>query len=279
MVESLTKYSDMTFMISEVTWLEKFWKASDVGVRNQLRALLESKRLEVTTGGWIMPDEASTTLYPLIDCLVEGHEWLRHHLNVTPEYGWSIDIFGHGMTMPYLLNQSGIHASVIQRIHFAFKYWMAVHQYGDFWWRQTWDQAGKYDLLTHNMPFDIYTIDMNCGPDRRICRRFDFRNSGDLSANDLPRMAGDYVAQVRRVASLFPYNVVFVPVGEDFRFVKRSEWDNQYRNYHALISHINKHKDEYQAEARFGTLRDYFHAIQPFSDKWISMKGDFFVYR
>jgi alpha-mannosidase len=44
--------------------------------RHQLLSLLKEGRLEVLTGGWVMPDEASTHLYALVDQMVIGRSSL-----------------------------------------------------------------------------------------------------------------------------------------------------------------------------------------------------------
>ena len=63
-----------------------------------------------------MPDEASTTLYSLIENLILGHTWINNEFGVKPEYSWANDPFGHSSTFPYLLKQCGIKGMIINRI-------------------------------------------------------------------------------------------------------------------------------------------------------------------
>jgi len=99
---------------------------------------------------------------------------LKNNLDVSPLTGWSIDPFGHGATLPYLLKSSGLSATVMLRIHYAWKKWLAEKQMGDFVWRQNWacgaDQKAASDLLTHNQFFDLYSIVHTCGPHLKVKR-------------------------------------------------------------------------------------------------------------
>ena len=109
-----------------------------------------------------------------------GHTWLENTIGVRSEHGWAIDPFGHGATVPYLLHESGLQGTVIQRIHYAWKQWLAEQQLGDFQWRQVWDANGDTDMLTHNRPYDIYSIKHSCGPHPQICLGYDFRKVSEV---------------------------------------------------------------------------------------------------
>ena len=82
--------------------------------------------------------------------------------------------------------------------------------------------------------------------------------------------------QYGRTGSLFPHNVVLVPLGDDFRYNKDIEFDQQYENYMALMKHINT--GEYNAHVTFGTLTDYFTEVKRRMKKFRTLTGDFFVY-
>ncbi len=203
---------------------------------------------------------------------------------------WSVDPFGHGSTVPYLLKSSGVTAgAVIQRIHYSWKQWFAKQMMGDFLWRQNWDAMGRTDMLVHNQPFDIYTIKHSCGPHLQVCSYYDFRkvpNEFNLNSlrtvpineQNIKQKADTLMGQYERTGSLYPHNVILVPLGDDFRYDHDIEWEQQYRNYRQLMDYINGHKEVYHAEVVFGTPNDYFQEVRNRVSEFPTLKGDFFVY-
>lgn len=292
LVTKMQQYKDMTFIWSEISFLQLWWDQAHPTKQRALKHLVNTGRIEITTGGWVMTDEANVHIYPMLDQLIEGHQWLKNNLNVTPKVGWSIDPFGHGSTVPYLLSGAQFEGTIIQRIHYAWKEWFARQQSGDFIWTPYWRSAkGQGKLLTHNMPFDIYSIKGSCGPHPSICLNFDFRKiPGEyteyslkaqyITDDNVEEKAQLLLEQYSRTASLFPHNVALIPVGDDFRYNKEREVDQQYHNYKKLISHIMANKRLYNVDIKFGTPSDYFKAIRQRmgAKAFPSFKGDFFVY-
>ncbi|RXG53229.1 Alpha-mannosidase 2 [Armadillidium vulgare] len=288
MVEKLQQHKNMTFVWAEVSYLAMWYERAHPKMREQLKQLLKSGRLEIVSGGWVMTDEANVHLYGMITQFIEGHQWLKDNLGLKPSNGWTIDTFGHGSTVPYLLKESGITNTVIQRIHYAWKQWLAEKQWGDFMWRQNWDHSGETDVLTHNRPYDIYSIKHSCGPHPQICLNYDFRKvfgeyteysirAVNIDQKNVKERAETLLDQYGRTGSLFSHNVVLVPLGDDFRYEYSSEWDQQYKNYQKLLEWVNEHPS-YHAEIKWGTLNDYFREVKKRTKTYPTLKGDFFVY-
>lgn len=201
-VTKMPEYKDMTFIWSEMSFLQMWWDQAHPTKQRTLKKLIEEGRFEITTGGWVMTDEANAHVFAMVDQLIEGHQWVKTNLNFTPVSGWSIDPFGHGSTVPYLLSSSGFKATIIQRIHYAWKQWFARKQSSDFKWLPFWanpepnSDPQKHSMLTHNMPFDIYSIKHSCGPHPFICLNFDFR-----------KIPGEYTEYSIKAQFITPENI------------------------------------------------------------------------
>ncbi|XP_045510429.1 alpha-mannosidase 2 [Colias croceus] len=287
-VTKLNQYPNMTFIWTEISFLNAWWERSHPVKQKAFKKLVKEGRVEITTGGWVMPDEACTHIYSLIDQFIEGHVWVKANLGVTPKVGWSIDPFGHGATVPYLLDKSGLEGAIIQRIHYAWKQWFAQKQIEEFYWMPGFS-SNKPSLVIHNQPFDIYSIKSTCGPHPAICLSFDFRKipgeyseytakHEDITEQNLHSKSKTLMEEYDRIGSLTTHNVVLVPLGDDFRYDYGIEFDAQYVNYMKMFNYINKHKEIFDADVSFGTPVDYFNAVKERHGSIPTLRGDFFVY-
>ncbi|XP_022200553.2 alpha-mannosidase 2 [Nilaparvata lugens] len=280
LTRELLKYKDMTFVWSEICFLSRWWKSASRQLREDFLDLVRTNRIEICPGGWVMPDEACPHLFALLVQLTEGHMWVKDNLGVLPKVGWSIDPFGHSSTLAYMMQEAGLtQGNVIQRVHFGWKSYLAKRKAGDFVWKQAWDDQNTHGLLTHHLPFNIYSASVSCGPHAEVCRQFDFNLSSatTVTYGNVKARTELLLSEYWRTGSLFPHNVVMVPLGDDFRYTNPQEFAAQYRNYKAIMDYGNSDK-KLRTEISFGTPSDYFKIASRRLCKFPILQGDFFPY-
>ncbi|XP_072806897.1 alpha-mannosidase 2x isoform X5 [Vicugna pacos] len=256
MVSKLQEDPRRRFLWAEVSFFAKWWDNINAQKKAAVRRLVGNGQLEIATGGWVMPDEANSHYFALIDQLIEGHQWLEKNLGATPRSGWAVDPFGYSPTMPYLLRRANLTSMLIQRVHYAIKKHFAATHSLEFMWRQTWDSDSSTDIFCHMMPFYSYDVPHTCGPDPKICCQFDFKRLPGgrincpwkvppraITEENVAERAGLLLDQYRKKSRLFRSNVLLVPLGDDFRYDKPHEWDAQFFNYQRLFDFLNSKTD------------------------------------
>ncbi|KAL3070889.1 hypothetical protein niasHS_017014 [Heterodera schachtii] len=286
MVKHLADKSDLKFIYAEMSFFELWWSQQTEEVKKRVAKFLEEGQLEIVTGGWVMTDEANAHFFATVTELFEGHEFLQNQLGYTPRHHWSIDPFGLSPTLSYVLNRANLTHMAIQRVHYSVKKHLARHKQLEFVWRQlfstsvggqsgdTQRQTHSDDIVAHMFPFYSYDAPHSCGPDPKVCCQFDFRRLGHgpiscpwgvnpvpITADNVAERAQLLADQYRKKAQLYGHNILLVPLGDDFRFDEDSEWTDQYANYKLLFEFMNG-KKEWNINARFGTLGDYFDALE-----------------
>ncbi|KAL4231134.1 Alpha-mannosidase 2 [Mactra antiquata] len=301
-VEKLHQYPDMTFIWVESCFLDKWWSNQTSEIKERFKELVKSGRLEITSGMWVAPDEASTHYFALIDQMIEGHYWVKKNLGVVPESSLNFDQFGYSATMPYLAKKAGLKNVLIKRIHRGLKDMFGLQHRLNFKWRQFWDSKGSQDIFAHIDTYEWMSISDSCGPDRAVCRGLDFMYMPDLPIPGSPQaekpIITDHVSRqtapnfheyVRRLVEQFhlktdnyKYKVMMLPHGGDFRFDTANEWDRQYKNLKIFMDYVNEKKKIFNVHMRFGTLKDFFEEVdrqtEKYSLKYPTVSGDFYTY-
>eukprot|EP01018_Ginkgo_biloba_P022636 Gb_26182 [translate_table: standard] len=304
-IRALLKDSRRKFIWEEMSYLERWWRDASALDREKLIKLVKNGQLEIVGGGWVMNDEANSHYFAIIEQMMEGNMWLKDTIGVVPKNAWAIDPFGHSPTMAYLLRRMGFKNMLIQRTHYEVKKELALHKNLEFMWRQSWDTQENTDIFCHMMPFYSYDVPHTCGPEPAICCQFDFGRMGGLGYGACPwgynpvqtttvnvhERALKLLDQYRKKSTLYRTNTLLVPLGDDFRYISGEEAELQYSNYQPLFDYINSHP-ELKAEAKFGTLEDYFQTLRAEAEKlnlveevdasavpgFPRLSGDFFTY-
>lgn len=306
-VNTLSKDSRRKFIWEEMSYLERWWKDSSETKRDSFINLVKNGQLEIVGGGWVMNDEANSHYFAIIEQITEGNRWLNETIGVIPKNSWAIDPFGYSPTMAYLLRRMGFENMLIQRTHYELKKELSLHKNLEYIWRQSWDAEESTDIFVHMMPFYSYDIPHTCGPEPAICCQFDFARSNNFgyelcpwgqhpvetSQDNVQERALLLLDQYRKKSTLYRTNTLLVPLGDDFRYVSTDEAESQFRNYQLLFDYINSNPS-LNAEAKFGTLEDYFQTLREEADRvnysrpgevgsgqlegFPSLSGDFFTY-
>ncbi|UJR31177.1 hypothetical protein I4U23_018684 [Adineta vaga] len=289
----LDKNKKYKFVWAEMSFLSLWWDQASSSQRQLLRKVVHNKQLEIVTGGWVMNDEANTHYFAMLDQLIEGHQFIENVLgNVTLQSGWANDPFGYSPTMAYLLRSTGMQYMAIQRVHYHIKKELAKQKQLEFLWQQTWDRTTSTRIMTHVLPFYSYDVPHTCGPDPKVCCQFDFKRARGSSVNcpwgkdpalitdaNVEERAETLLDQYRKKSQLYQTNVVFIQLGDDFRYTSMDEAQKQFENYDKLFTYMNQRTD-WNVDARFGTLSDYFEELlhENPQSKFPSYMGDFFTY-
>ncbi|XP_051140278.1 alpha-mannosidase 2-like isoform X2 [Andrographis paniculata] len=302
----LLKRFPRKFIWGEIFYLERWWRDASKVKQDSLVNLVQNGQLEIVGGGWVMNDEANSHYFAIIEQMTEGSMWLNETVGFIPRNSWSIDPYGYSSTMAYLLRRMGFENMLIQRAHYELKKELALHKNLEFIWRQSWDSEETSDIFVHLMPFRSYDIPNTCGPEPSVCCQFDFARMrgfvyescpwGDPVETDqenLQERALKLLDQYRKKSTLYRTNTLLVPLGDDFRYISIDEAEAQFRNYQLLFDYINS-DPSLNAEAKFGTLDDYFSTLRDEADRinysqtveigsgeiggFPSLSGDFFTY-
>ncbi|RVE53098.1 hypothetical protein evm_002195 [Chilo suppressalis] len=296
-VKKLHFYTNFTFTWHEVSHLSQWWKKTTPRNRSIFRKLLKSGRLEITTGGWVETEESTSHLFGLVHQLIEGHQWLKRHLNYSPKVGWSSNSVTHSPTFVYLLSASGISYHVITNLHYSWEQYFAEFQYSDFIWLQDWDsdiniqtnlnkhlnrigneRYPKHAVLTHILQFNADNYE-GCGPNKNICtKNFDFSKfyeNIEVHSYNIKQKAELLLEQYSKTGTLTPHNVLIASLGGRYRYESQVEFDYQYNNYQRLADFVNINSNIYKANIEFGTPTDYFNTILKKHKKYQKLKGDF----
>ncbi|XP_045783838.1 alpha-mannosidase 2-like [Maniola jurtina] len=296
-VKKLQFYSNLTFSWNEVSHLSQWWQNARQKSRTALRRLVEEGRLEITTGGWVQTDEATSHLFGILHQLIEGHQWLLYNLNYSPVVAWLTNSVTHSPTLPYILSASGISNLVLTNMHFSWQQYLTEYQYTDFVWVQNWDtdktahtnlnealnrigndRYPKHSVITHYLPFNSDGFKA-CGPEGEpICdMEFNFIDSStqDLNTFNLKVKAEKLLEQYSKAGTISSHNVIISPLGGDHHYESQTEFDFQYNNYQKIADYVNLNHDIYKATIKFGTSKDYFKNILSKQNSFPSLKGDF----
>ena len=91
MVKKLTLYPEMTFVWAESVFFSMWWETATADQKVAVRRLVKRGQLEVAVGSWVVPDEANTHYFALIDQMIEG-EYLLYNFSLLFRIAFSLSV-------------------------------------------------------------------------------------------------------------------------------------------------------------------------------------------
>ena len=122
-IDSLTNKTGMRsrkFTFVEMAYFSRYWNSVGPKERRVIKELVTSGKLQFTSGGWVMNDEATPHYSMIIDQMSYGHRWINKTFGreCIPTTGWQIDPFGHTKEFASILSQIGFNALFLGRIDY-----------------------------------------------------------------------------------------------------------------------------------------------------------------
>jgi hypothetical protein len=174
------------------------------------------------------------------------------------------DPFGLSSYYPTLYAKMGFNAHVINRIHYQQKDQWKADRHLEFVWRGSPSLRQETEMFTHVLD-SHYSF-----PDG-----FNFETSPPITDVNIATRAQTLVNELVRRSAWYRSSKLLVPGGDDFR------WQNaevQYTNWDKLIDYINARPQQYGVTIQYGTLADYFGALNQETITWPVYEADFFPY-
>jgi len=143
------------FVWAETVYFSWWFGEQDAAMKQAVRALVDSGRLEIVHGGWVMDDEASTLPIARINQFTLGHETLEQIFQGSessqPTVAWSIDPFGSSSSTPALLRAMGFQVYVNDRISLRTKTERSSAKQLQFNWHGSPSLGEDAVLFTHTL--------------------------------------------------------------------------------------------------------------------------------
>lgn len=266
-VSALEAKPTRRFIWPEVCVLQRWYVAANEELKASFRRVVSNGQFEIVTGGWVMADETLTHYELLLDELSEGHDWLQRAIGAKPKVAFSVDAAGHSPVMSYMLKKSGMKGVVVNRIHYAYKKELAKSRALEFLWEPSWTTEENNRMLTHVLPFYSYDLSNTCGPDPRVCSKYDFTKVGKqtswddtvdpVTTENIRAFAADLADQYKKQARLFRNNHILVLLGGNSYYETSSSIDTQLTSYQSIFDHINA-DSSLNVRIAFSNLSNWF---------------------
>lgn len=252
-VDALGKDSQKRFVWEEVSFLSRWWQQASDQQKDAVKKLRATGQLEFIGGGWVMHDEAATSLRGVLNQMTEGLMFLNTTLGVRPTVGWHIDPFGHSSSTPELYSLLNYKAFVLNRIPDPIKQEMKRDRGLEFHWQ---NPHTNHTIFGHVLD-SHYATPLILG----------------LTAGEKAR---SFVDICRKRLQWFKTGHLLFPFGNDFHFQNAP---SDFKDMDEILQYIRDHPNDFDnITAKYSTLTEYFDSVINSGVSFDLRNDDFFPY-
>ena len=107
----------MKFTYVEMKYFSMWYTRQNQKMKDDVKMLIKSGRLEITMGGWVGSEESVANYDDIVANFVKGHGWIKQEFGeqAAPTVGWNIDPFGHTQANAAIYHDLGFEALFFSR--------------------------------------------------------------------------------------------------------------------------------------------------------------------
>ena len=240
--------NERTFVFCEMINFEKWYTSNTETIKNKIKSLLHSGRIEFVGGGLVMHDEANSLYQDIIDQLRKGNQFLNNEFNITSNIGWMLDPFGHSEGNALIHSQLGFEYLVINRIDYQ-EHNKRVSQ-GEL--EFTWKPFGlSKSIFTHITPYHYGTS---------MYFKFLYDEKTIPSQTKVHKVVEEFLDKIRRKAKGFKHNQYMLLLGDDFTFYNKGFL---FERMELIMDYINNNNTiNNDVRIFYSTPSKYFTAVK-----------------
>ncbi|PNT63561.1 alpha-mannosidase At3g26720 [Brachypodium distachyon] len=272
LVPALLKDENRKFIYVEQAFFQRWWRQQNDIIKDTIKGLLSSGRLELINGGMCMHDEATVHYIDMIDQTTLGHRFIKEEFGLIPRIGWQIDPFGHSAVQAYLLGaEVGFDAFYFFRIDYQDRDTRKGTKELEVIWRGSKTFGSSADIFAGIFPKNYepppgefyFEVDDDSPVVQDDPLLFDY---------NVEQRVNDFVAAAVAQANITRTNHIMFTMGTDFKYQYAESW---FRQMDKLIHYVNK---DGRVNALYSTPSIYTDAKFASNEAWPLKTNDFFPY-
>ena len=252
-LDALQGDPEKRFVWEEVSFLSLWWQQASLEQKDAMRKLQAVGQLEFIGGGWVMHDEAVTSLRGILNQMTEGLIFLNTTLGVRPRVGWHIDPFGHSSFTPELFSRLNYDMFVLNRIPDPIKQDMKQNRDLEFHWRNS----------LFNRTIFAHVLDSHY-------------STPVIFGLTVEEKAKSFYSTCQKRLRWYKTDNLLLPFGNDFHF---QDAPSDFKEMDEILEYIANHPNNFDnITVRYSTLSEYFDAVSKSGVIFNQRNDDFFPY-